>query len=229
MLTLPLLRVDYGVDRRHNTVLNVKLSNHSKTKNNLGGFMAKTTPIMRIRSFCSFTILTTLLPLPAYGQIPVGDTNTSAVTPAGGYISWQEHIIDDPEIAGFALSGSDGLVMGDIDGDGIEDIVSVHESDSEYDSSSFDPNYQPKPEGHVRIAFASASPLQWYNITIAEGDDAAAPEDAAVADINNDGHLDVVVAAELSHIIYLQNPGGLKSRTAPWKRLILPMTNGTGS
>ena len=31
-----------------------------------------------------------------------------------------------PEIAGFELTGSDGLVMADIDGGGHEDIVSVH-------------------------------------------------------------------------------------------------------
>lgn len=187
----------------------------------------------------TFTQRTLLLPswlliagsfsLSANGQIPIGDAPTTAQTQAGEYISWQEHIIDDPVIAGFDLSGSDGLVMGDVDGDGFEDIVSVHESDSEYDSASFDPDYQPALEGHVRIAFASASPDQWFNITLAEGTDAPAPEDAALGDINGDGHLDVVVAAELSHLIYLQNPGGQSSRTDPWPRLILPMTRNNGS
>lgn len=57
-------------------------------------------------------------------------TLSNAQSADGSYISWQEHIIDEPELAGFALSGSDGLVMGDIDRDGHEDIVSVHESDT---------------------------------------------------------------------------------------------------
>ncbi len=180
-------------------------------------------------SLCALALTSTFPSSKVSGQTSVAESLSSATTPAGEYISWKEHIIDDPEIAGFALSGSDGLVMGDIDGDGFEDIISVHESDSEYDSSSFDPDYQPTLEGHVRIAFANANADHWLNITLAEGEDAPAPEDVAVADVNNDGHLDVVVAAELSHIIYLQNPGGSSSRTATWPRLILPMTKGTGS
>lgn len=164
-----------------------------------------------------------------YSQTPVGNNLSRATSRDGQFISWQEHIIDDPVSAGFGLSGSDGLVIGDIDGDGIDDVISVHESDSEYDSSSFDPDFTPPPEGHVRIAFASNNPDSWTNITIAEATDAPAPEDVAIADINQDGYLDVVVAAELSHLIYLENPGGTSSRSQPWERLILPMTKGTGS
>ena len=72
---------------------------------------------------------------------PVGDTPSQARAADGSYISWREHIIDDPSIAGFLLSGSDGLVMADIDKDGFEDIISVHEFDSSYDSANFEPDF----------------------------------------------------------------------------------------
>ena len=164
----------------------------------------------------------------AQAQTPVGDTLTRARAADGGFISWREHIIDDSEVTGVPFSGSDGLVMGDIDKDGFEDVVSVHESDAEYDSARFRPGFVAPLAGHVRIAFASESPGDWTNITIAEAADAPAPEDAALADMNGDGWLDVLVAAELSHIIYLQNPGpGARGET--WPRLILPMTRDRGS
>jgi hypothetical protein len=116
--------------------------------------------------------------------------------------------------------------MADLDRDGIDDIVSVHESDSTYDSTA--PGETPPAMGHVRIAFGSNTPYDWTNITLAEGADASAAEDAAIADVNGDGFLDIMVAAELSHLIYFQNPGqDIRNRT--WERLILPMTQGRGS
>ncbi len=165
---------------------------------------------------------------PLLAQTPVGDTLSTARSATGEYISWREHIIDDTAAAGFALTGSDGLVLGDIDGDGLEDIVSVHEADATYDSASYLPGFEPKPEGHVRIAFASGDPQNWLNITIAEGVETPAPEDVAVGDVSGDGYLDVIVATERSHLIYLQNPG-TGSRTEHWPRLILPMTRDKGS
>ena len=179
-------------------------------------------------------------PLLAQG---VGDELTEATASDGRYISWREHLVDDAAVLDFVLSGGDGLVMTDIDKDGFVDIVSVHESDSSYDSANFTPGFVAPPEGHVRIAFGSADPTQWHNITVAEGLDASAPEDAAVADVNGDGFMDILVAAELSHVLYLQNPGvqnpGAQSpgaqpartdaRMAQWPRLKLPMTEGRGS
>ncbi|HAU23445.1 MAG TPA: hypothetical protein DCX09_02100, partial [Gammaproteobacteria bacterium] len=94
----------------------------------------------------------------AVSQTPVGDTPTTARTVSGDYISWREHIIDDPVTAGVNFSGSDGFVMGDIDKDGFEDIVSVHESDAEYDSGSFLEDFVPPVAGHVRVHFGSSDP-----------------------------------------------------------------------
>lgn len=159
------------------------------------------------------------LPAGAVDDTPVGDALTKARASDGRYISWREHIIDDVASSGEAISGSDGLVLADLDKDGHADIVSVHESDTQYDGT---------PDGHVRIAFGSADPHVWENVTLASGTEAAAPEDASIADLNGDGWLDVIVASELAHLIYLQNPG-TDVRTTRWARLVIPQTEGRGS
>jgi hypothetical protein len=155
----------------------------------------------------------------ALGQsLAAAPTRARAVD--GSYISWREHVIDDEASSGIALRGSDGAVLADLDRDGHIDIVSVHESDDQYDGVA---------EGHVRVAFGSAGLVRWHSITLAEGGEAGAAEDVAVGDVDGDGFLDVVVACELAHLLYLQNPGDGARDPRRWQRLIPPATLDRGS
>lgn len=150
----------------------------------------------------------------------VADAKSTARADDGRFISWQEHVIDDPRIGTLPdLAGSDGLAMGDLNADGFEDIVSVHESDTVYDGS---------PVGYVRIAWGTGDPTRWHLSTLASGPEAAAAEDVSIADANGDGHLDVIVACELAHLIYFENPG-TDAQNSRWERVIPAITSGRGS
>ncbi|MBS1825490.1 MAG: VCBS repeat-containing protein [Acidobacteria bacterium] len=144
--------------------------------------------------------------------VTVEDTPTRARAASGEYISWREHLIDDERLGGVAIRGGDGLQLADFDRDGVMDIVSVHEDSN-----------------HVRLAFGSRDPDKWVLQTLGEGDEVGAAEDAAVGDLNGDGYADVVVACELGHLIYFENPGKAGARTARWKRVVLKNTAGRGS
>ncbi len=109
--------------------------------------------------------------------------------------------------------------MGDLDGDGIEDIVSVHEADIVYDG---------RPVGFIRIAWGTSDPENWILSTLSSGPEAAAAEDVSIADANGDGYPDIVVATELAHLIYFENPGE-RPRTSRWERVIPPIASDRGS
>ena len=149
----------------------------------------------------------------------VASTPTRAQAADGQYISWKEHLVDDEAIGGVPIRGGDGLAIADLDRDGFIDIVSVHESDT---------NYGGVADGHIRIAFGSESPDGWELITLAEGSEAGAAEDVAIGDINGDGFPDIVAACELAHLIYFQNPG-TDIRGTRWERVIPPVASDRGS
>ncbi len=143
----------------------------------------------------------------------VGDRPTRARAQDGRFVSWVEHRIDDSKLAGVRLRGADGLAIADLDGDGFEDLVVMHE-DSD----------------HVRLSFGTGDPDVWASVTLASGSLVAEVEDPALVDLDADGDLDLVVACEDAHLAYFENPGGAQARAVDaWRSVIPTATRGRGS
>jgi len=115
-------------------------------------------------------------------------------------ITWAERLIDDSH--GGIFVGADGFAMVDLDGDGREDIISVHE-DSAY----------------VRLHFADGSTTRYQSVTLASGpDEAGAVEDVAAGDLDRDGFVDLVTANEAGYLMVFRNPGASCRDGSAWFR-----------
>lgn len=105
-------------------------------------------------------------------QPGISAKNGSAIVLAPGPI-WTRHVIDDTS------KGADGVKLGDIDRDGLLDIVTGWEEG-----------------GEVRVyrnPGPAAARKPWPCVTVGK---VAAPEEAIFVDIDNDGGLDVLSGAE---------------------------------
>jgi hypothetical protein len=144
--------------------------------------------------------------------IPLAEQTSNSMDTDGQAIAWVEHRIDDEALAGgVPLRGADGLQIADLDRDGLQDIVSVHED-----------------SGHIRLAFG-VSHGRWESVTLIEGGMARGAEDVAIADINGDGWLDLLVACEDGNILYFQNPGENARVPSNWAYVTPKITHDRGS
>jgi hypothetical protein len=145
---------------------------------------------------------------------PIADQPTDTRAEDGRFIHWVEHRIDDSGLyPNVALRGADGLEMADLDGDGAEDLVSVHE-DSD----------------HLRLSFATDDPDVWHSVTLDQGARVAGAEDPAIGDLDHDGDLDLIIACEGGTLVYFENPGGARARDpSQWIPFIPPGVEERGS
>jgi hypothetical protein len=129
---------------------------------------------------------------------------------SGGVIDlatkWTRHTI----VAGsLELNGSDGVDLADINGDGRVDVVSGHEQ-----SNSVSVSLHP--------GFLSKRWSGWPTVVLPLTD--AAPEDAVFADVDGDGHKDVIVGAEGGQrVVVLFAPANPSDLLTPskWTRMDL--------
>ena len=120
---------------------------------------------------------------------------------------WAMHVIDD------SSRGADGVRLGDLNNDGLPDIVTGWEEGGRI-SVSINP-------GPQRVK------QSWPNVTVGK---VKSPEDAVFADVDGDGALDVVSSCEgKEQAMFVHwNPNNADQLTDPnaWKTDILPKSDG---
>ena len=148
----------------------------------------------------------------------IADLSSQAQAPDGRYLTWVEHIIDDPSRGIPDLAGGDGLAMADLDGDGFDDIVSVYEADTVYDG---------QPHGRVRIAWGSKDPGTGpEHAGLRRGGGSRRGRHAGGLRRRRRRRRARGVRARPPDL--LREPGR-GARTADWRRVIIPITTHRGS
>lgn len=97
--------------------------------------------------------------------------------PPGGAFCFARHVIDD------SGAGADGVHLADFNGDGFDDVVSGWEESAEL-----------KIYLHPGAGVAAGA-APWPAVEVARGDAVRDIEDAAFADLDNDGRVDAVLSA----------------------------------
>lgn len=141
----------------------------------------------------------------------------AARAPTGDFIAWREHIVDDSAVAGERVLGADGLAWADLDGDGIPDVVAVHE-----DSSHVRAVFGPRTRGELFRPGWSGS------ITLGRGNLVGAAEDVTTGDFDADGRTDVAVACERGHVVVFFGPA-MPRDAHSWQATVISVTVGRGS
>lgn len=127
--------------------------------------------------------------------------------PAQNTDIWKRHVIDN------SLKGADGVRFGDVDKDGLADIVTGWEQ-----------------SGLVRIYFnpgRAKARERWKYVTVGVAPDV---EDAVLVDLDGDGAVDVVSSSEGKtrrlQVHWAPAPGQDYADSTLWKTAIIPATEG---
>lgn len=135
---------------------------------------------------------------------------TKAKSVDGRHITWEESVIDLRENSGVKIAEARRIEVGDLNRDGLIDVVSAH-----------------KHSSHIRIGWAMAKAGEWRWHSVAEGHSVDGVSDLTLADFSGDGWPDIAAACENGRLVYLENPRQSKPGFI-WKQTVIEASQHDG-
>lgn len=142
-------------------------------------------------------LVTAVLLLPVGLALTLGGCPGVTPDPGGEKLVFDRNVVDS-----VASAGATAVMAGDFDGDGKFDLVSVW-----------------KTPGTVRLHLQqkdSEGVITWQSVTLASGSMASGAQAVTVADIDQDGRLDILVATSQGRILYLRQIGADSANPDNW-------------